>query len=40
MNTQEIIALLALIAYVVIEALKIGLEFLKLLVAVSKSAKK
>lgn len=40
MSTQEIIALLALIAYVVIEALKIGLEFLKLWVTVSKSAKK
>lgn len=40
MSTQEIIALLALIAYVVIEALKLGLEFLKILVTVSKSAKK
>lgn len=41
MSVQEVIALFALIAYVVIECLKLGLEWFKLLVTVSdKNAKK
>ena len=41
MSVQEVIALFALIAYIVIECLKLGLEWFKLLVAVGdKNAKK
>ena len=40
MSLQELIALLALIAYIVVEALKLGLEVLKLLVVTYNDAKK
>ena len=41
MSVQEVIALFALIAYVVIECLKLGLEWFKFLVTVGdKNAKK
>ena len=40
MSVHELVALFSLIAYIVIECLKLGLEFLKLWIKVSKSAKK
>ncbi len=40
MSLQELIALLALIAYIAVEALKLGLEVLKLLVVTYNDANK
>lgn len=41
MSVQEVIALFALIAYIVMECLKLGLEWLKFLVTVgNRNAKK
>ena len=40
MSLQELIVLLALIAYIVVEALKLGLEVLKLLVVTHNDANK
>lgn len=41
MSVQEVIALFALIAYIVIECLKLGLEWLKFWITVGdKNAKK
>jgi len=40
LSLQELIALLALIAYIVVEALKLGLEVLKLLVVTYNDANK
>ncbi len=40
MSLQELIALLALVTYIVVEALKLGLEVLKLLVMTHNDANK
>lgn len=40
MSPHELIALLALVTYIVVEALKLGLEVLKLLVMTQNDANK